>query len=120
MEEKKDYWKKHTETLRDPKEKRHFLVGPPDKWKEAREIQIKFLKENGLKSKYYLLDLGCGTLRGGMPFYSLSINSLTLPNAVEFEKLLRVFATFSKNSLKLFLNNFCINLKVCLIPTFQK
>jgi len=32
-----------------------------------RDFQIRFLKQIGLKSQHYLLDLGCGTLRGGIP-----------------------------------------------------
>ncbi|MGB2965423.1 MAG: class I SAM-dependent methyltransferase [Anaerolineales bacterium] len=32
-----------------------------------REFQIKFLKDMDLKPDHYLLDLGCGTLRGGIP-----------------------------------------------------
>jgi len=67
MGKMEDLYKKCVDTIRDPKQKRHFLVGTPTKWKKHREIQIKFLKENGLESKYYLLDLGCGTLRGGIP-----------------------------------------------------
>jgi len=32
-----------------------------------REFQIKFLKQVGLKPEHRLLDIGCGTLRGGIP-----------------------------------------------------
>lgn len=32
-----------------------------------REFQIRFLKQVGLEPQHYLLDLGCGTLRGGIP-----------------------------------------------------
>ena len=32
-----------------------------------REFQISFLKSAGLKPEHRLLDLGCGTLRGGLP-----------------------------------------------------
>jgi SAM-dependent methyltransferase len=32
-----------------------------------RQFQIEFLKSVGLKPQHYLLDIGCGTLRGGIP-----------------------------------------------------
>jgi cyclopropane fatty-acyl-phospholipid synthase-like methyltransferase len=32
-----------------------------------REFQIRFLKSVGLQPEHYLLDIGCGTLRGGLP-----------------------------------------------------
>ncbi len=48
-------------------ERRHSMVGPPRLWKLKREFQIQFLKQVGLKSHHYLLDIGCGTLRGGVP-----------------------------------------------------
>ena len=32
-----------------------------------REFQINFLKRFGLMPQHYLLDIGCGTLRGGIP-----------------------------------------------------
>jgi cyclopropane fatty-acyl-phospholipid synthase-like methyltransferase len=47
--------------------RRHLLVGPPHLWKEKREFQIRFLRQEGLEPRHYLLDLGCGTLRGGIP-----------------------------------------------------
>ena len=51
----------------DPKQKRHAHVGSPELYKRIRDFQIKFLKEMGLMPEDYLLDLGCGTLRGGIP-----------------------------------------------------
>jgi len=36
-----------------------------------REFQISFLKQVGLSSQHYLLDIGCGTLRGGIPIIDL-------------------------------------------------
>jgi len=51
----------------DPKQKRHALVGTPEIWRMVRDFQIKFLKEMGLMPEDYLLDIGCGTLRGGIP-----------------------------------------------------
>ena len=49
------------------KKRRHGMVGPPYLWKMKREFQIKFLTDMDLKPDHYLLDLGCGTLRGGIP-----------------------------------------------------
>lgn len=48
-------------------ERRHALVGPPRLWKMKRDFQINFLKDFKLEPKHYLLDIGCGTLRGGIP-----------------------------------------------------
>ncbi|HWO41512.1 MAG TPA: class I SAM-dependent methyltransferase [Candidatus Eisenbacteria bacterium] len=50
-----------------PAERRHAAVGPPRLWKVQRDFQIQFLRRVGLKPQHYLLDLGCGTLRGGIP-----------------------------------------------------
>jgi cyclopropane fatty-acyl-phospholipid synthase-like methyltransferase len=52
------------------KERRHQLVGPHYLWKMKRDFQISFLKSTGLLPHHYLLDLGCGTLRGGIPIIS--------------------------------------------------
>jgi len=48
-------------------ERRHALVGPAELWKMKRDFQIEFLKNSDLKPHHYLLDIGCGTLRGGIP-----------------------------------------------------
>jgi len=48
-------------------QKRHALVGPPQLWKMKRDFQFDFLKRVGLLPEHYLLDIGCGTLRGGIP-----------------------------------------------------
>lgn len=48
-------------------ERRHAMVGPAELWKMKRDFQIRFLKSAGLAPAHYLLDLGCGTLRGGIP-----------------------------------------------------
>lgn len=48
-------------------ERRHALVGPPELWESKRAFQIAFLKNAGLDPHDYLLDIGCGTLRGGLP-----------------------------------------------------
>jgi len=46
---------------------RHRLVGPIRDLHLKRKFQFEFLKEQGLKPHHYLLDVGCGTLRGGIP-----------------------------------------------------
>ncbi len=47
--------------------RRHSLVGPANLWKLKRDFQLAFLREHGLLPEHYLLDIGCGTLRGGIP-----------------------------------------------------
>lgn len=47
--------------------RRHALVGPPELWQMKRQFQIAFLLRTGLEPHHYVLDLGCGTLRGGIP-----------------------------------------------------
>lgn len=46
---------------------RHAMVGPADLWQMKRRFQIEFLRRHGLQPQHRLLDLGCGTLRGGIP-----------------------------------------------------
>ena len=55
--------------IKDPKskEKRHALVGSAKRWKIKQDFQIKFLKDQGLERQDVFLDIGCGTLRGGIP-----------------------------------------------------
>jgi len=53
--------------LASPAQRRHSLVGPMREWEKKREFQILFLKRMGLKPEHYLMDIGCGTLRGGIP-----------------------------------------------------
>ena len=55
---------------RTTKEIRHAMVGPPDLWKLKRDFQIQFLKTMKLRPEHYVLDMGCGTLRGGIPLIS--------------------------------------------------
>lgn len=43
------------------------MVGPMYLWNMKRDFQIQFLERVGLQPEHYLLDLGCGTLRGGIP-----------------------------------------------------
>jgi len=49
------------------KQRRHALVGPLALWRQKREFQIAFLRNQGLEPRHTLCDLGCGTLRGGIP-----------------------------------------------------
>jgi len=55
------------QSWRGPKrsELRHALVGRPDLWPMKRAFQIDFLRRQGLRTSDRLLDIGCGSLRGG-------------------------------------------------------
>lgn len=48
-------------------EARHSLVGPGRLWQQKRAFQIAFLLQHGLQPHHILMDIGCGTLRGGIP-----------------------------------------------------
>ena len=48
-------------------ERRFELVGPPELWEMKRRFQIDFLRKFGLQPQHYLVDIGCGVLRGGVP-----------------------------------------------------
>lgn len=52
---------------RDRASTRHALVGPASLWAEKRQFQFEFLVAHGLRREHRLLDIGCGTLRGGIP-----------------------------------------------------
>lgn len=54
-----------------PEERRHARVGSPRLWKMKRAFQLDFLQRMGLERGQRLLDLGCGTLRGGLPLIEL-------------------------------------------------
>jgi cyclopropane fatty-acyl-phospholipid synthase-like methyltransferase len=43
------------------------MVGNAKHWKMKRDFQFQFLTSMGLMPEHYLLDIGCGTLRGGIP-----------------------------------------------------
>lgn len=47
--------------------RRHAFVGPPNIWEMKRRFQFQFLTSHGLTAESRLLDVGCGTLRGGIP-----------------------------------------------------
>jgi cyclopropane fatty-acyl-phospholipid synthase-like methyltransferase len=67
----KDWVEKKTRRLmvraRNRTSDRHSLVGPGNLWEMKRAFQIHFLQSVGLTPDQYLLDIGCGTLRGGIP-----------------------------------------------------
>ena len=46
---------------------RHSLVGLLELAEKKRQFQFNFLIQMGLKPNHYFLDIGCGTLRGGIP-----------------------------------------------------
>jgi len=48
-------------------ERRQEMVGPGYLWRMKQDFQIAFLKSVGLAPEQYVLDLGCGVLRGGLP-----------------------------------------------------
>ncbi|MBG15470.1 MAG: hypothetical protein CL853_03860 [Crocinitomicaceae bacterium] len=50
-----------------PQQRRHALVGPAHLWKMKQDFQISFLKTQGLAPDHKFMDIGCGTLRGGIP-----------------------------------------------------
>lgn len=47
--------------------RRHSLVGPAKLWRMKRDFQIAFLQQVGLHPSHLLAEIGCGTLRGGIP-----------------------------------------------------
>lgn len=51
--------------------RRRAAVGPAHQWQMKRRFQIDFLKQNGLEPHHRLIDVGCGTLRGGIPLIEL-------------------------------------------------
>ena len=69
-------------------EGRHGRVGAPHLWRMQRVFQIEFLQRMGLAKQHQVLDLGCGTLRGGLPLIGyLSAGNYTgidvLPEIIE-------------------------------------
>src|SRR5215475_8544809 len=78
--------------LASPAERRHSLVGPMRGWQKKRDFQIFFLKQMGLQPAHYLLDIGCGTLRGGIPlidyldpghYFGVEVRPLVLEEAAK-------------------------------------
>jgi cyclopropane fatty-acyl-phospholipid synthase-like methyltransferase len=46
---------------------RHGEVGAVFQWEKKRQFQLQFLRQMGLLPQHRILDIGCGTLRGGLP-----------------------------------------------------
>lgn len=74
-------------SLLDRRAWRHRLVGPTEFWKMKRDFQISFLRARGLQPHHRLLDIGCGTLRGGIAlieyletshYYGIELRAITL------------------------------------------
>ncbi|MDH3659331.1 MAG: class I SAM-dependent methyltransferase [Alphaproteobacteria bacterium] len=59
-----DAYSQHTDLRVD--EDPHDAIG--GHWDEMGELQFRFLVDNGLKPEHRMLDIGCGTLRGGRHF----------------------------------------------------
>lgn len=59
--------KKLLSFFKEKQERRHAMAGPSKRWKMKRAFQIRFLKEQGLRPDQTLVEIGCGTLRGGIP-----------------------------------------------------
>lgn len=72
---------------------REFIGGM---WEEIGKLQFEFLKQNGLRPEHNVLDVGCGSMRGGLWFVNyldstnyagLDINeSLIEAGRIELEK----------------------------------
>ncbi|MBA2614534.1 MAG: hypothetical protein H0U90_01940, partial [Actinobacteria bacterium] len=43
-------------------------IGNVPRWELVGDLQFEYLKERGLEPEHYLLDVGCGPLRGGIRF----------------------------------------------------
>jgi len=51
----------------DPDWHRH-TIGSIPLWEELGKLQFDYLVDHGLRPEHYLLDVGCGPLRGGLKF----------------------------------------------------
>lgn len=58
-------WRRAYRNIREPGWHRQAVGGL---WEEVGELQFRFLVENGLRPDHHLLDVGCGSLRGGIHF----------------------------------------------------
>jgi SAM-dependent methyltransferase len=84
-----DAYSEHTDVRveRDP----HAAVG--GRWEEIGKLQFDFLVSNGLQLHHKLLDIGCGTLRGGRHFIKYlnagNYSGIDIsPKAIEYGKRL--------------------------------
>jgi SAM-dependent methyltransferase len=63
-------WHRVRYVLAPPQARRHAMSGPVghlEVWEKKRDFQFQFLRSSGLQPHHHLLELGCGTLRGGLP-----------------------------------------------------
>ncbi len=52
------------QTLEDTLER---MVGPQGKWRETRDVQLGMIERLGIQPDMSFADIGCGTLRAGLP-----------------------------------------------------
>ena len=85
--------------IKSKQETRHALVGAADVWKVARDFQFQFLLDQGMKKTDTLMDIGCGTLRGGIPmieylntgnYYGMDVRDLVLDEGREEIKIAKL------------------------------
>jgi SAM-dependent methyltransferase len=101
-----DAYSEHTDirVARDPRE----AVG--GMWEEIGKLQFDFLISNGLRPYHTLLDIGCGTLRGGRHFIKyLDVGNYSgldiSPKAIEYAKQLVVDENMSDRHPKLLVSS---------------
>ncbi len=77
------------------------------RWDELGELQFAFLKDKGLQPRHYLIDVGCGSLRGGVKFieyllpcryFGTDINSALVQGGIENELSAELKSKITKNS----------------------
>ena len=54
--------------MNEDKNKRSWRLGVGGLWEKIGKMQFNFLIEEGLNPEHFLLDMGCGSLRGGIHF----------------------------------------------------
>src|ERR1043166_1223573 len=59
------YWQPISPKERDANKHREYIGGM---WDEIGPLQMEFLRTRGMQPSHYLLDVGCGCLRGGVHF----------------------------------------------------
>jgi SAM-dependent methyltransferase len=88
-------------------------IGYVEEWDVHGPRQLEFLQEQGLKPEHYLLDVGCGPLRGGVHFigylepshyYGVDKNAKVLETARELE--LKRYGVEDKNPTLVAMDNF--------------
>ncbi len=94
MQHVNNYWRQLDHDAIEKGEHRTFIGGM---WDEIGQLQFDFLRTRGLQAGHKLLDVGCGSLRGGVHFvpfldpgnyYGLDLNaSLIDAGKAELEKI---------------------------------